>query len=130
MLRVSLLAALLVAGCARPDGRTVAVRDAGAPEDGGFRIAAEHLLTATDSWERAQWVEDGPAQREEIEQRFAGRPRAQLVRVEAVERDEASAVVTARVNYSDGTAGVVQVALRSGAPARLVDWPATRELAQ
>jgi hypothetical protein len=36
--------------------------------------------------------------------------------------------VTARVSYTDGTAGVVKVALRKGDPAWLVDWPATRPL--
>ena len=104
------------------------MRDAGAPADEGFQIVAEHFLTATDSWERAQWVEDGPALREEIEQRFAGRPRAQLVRVEAVEGDETSAVVTARVSYPDGTERRVRLALTKGEPAWLVDGPATREL--
>jgi hypothetical protein len=74
----------------------VAVRDAGAPEDGGFRIVAVHFLTATDSWKPAQWVEVGPALREEMARHFAARLRAQLVRVEAVDGDETSAVVTRR----------------------------------
>jgi hypothetical protein len=60
---------------------------------------------------------------------FAGRPRAERVRVVEVESpDDGSAVVTARVSYADGTAGVVKVVVTKGEPAWLVDWEATRRL--
>jgi hypothetical protein len=60
---------------------------------------------------------------------FAGRPRAERVRVDAVEAETGDAAkVTALVSYADGTAGSVKVGVRKGDPAWLVDWPATRRL--
>jgi hypothetical protein len=74
------------------------------------------------------WVHDGEELREEMERFYAGRPRAERVRIVDVEGGEASAVVTAQVGYADGTERRVRVALRKGEPAWLVDWPATRAL--
>jgi hypothetical protein len=60
---------------------------------------------------------------------FAGRPRVESVRVDAVEAEAGNAAtLTARVTFADGTAGVVKVVVRKGDPAWLVDWPATRAL--
>jgi len=62
---------------------------------------------------------------------FAGRPRVESVRVDAVEAESGDvATVAALVSYADGTAGVVKVALRKGEPAWLVDWRATRALGE
>jgi hypothetical protein len=62
---------------------------------------------------------------------FAGRPRVESVRVDAVEAETGeAATVTARVSYADGTAGVVKVVVTKGEPAWLVDWPATRALGE
>jgi hypothetical protein len=88
-----------------------------------------HFLTAADDYDRALFVHDGESCREEMGRHFAGRPRAERVRVEEVEApDDDSAVVTARVSYADGTAGVVKVVVRKGDPAWRVDWDATRRM--
>ena len=88
-----------------------------------------HFLTAADDYDRASYVHGGDEFRDDMGRHFAGRPRAERVRVVAVEApDDDSAVVTARVSYADGTAGVVKVVVRKGEPAWLVDWPATRRL--
>jgi hypothetical protein len=68
--------------------------------------------------DRASYVHGGESYREDIGRHFAGRPRAERVRVVEVEAsDDDSAVVTARVSYADGTAGVVKVVVRKGEPA-------------
>ena len=60
---------------------------------------------------------------------FAGRPRVESVRVDAVEAEAGdAATVTALVSYADGTERRVPVAVRKGDLAWLVDWPATRAL--
>jgi hypothetical protein len=88
-----------------------------------------HFLTAADDYDRASYVHDGESYREEMGRYFAGRPRVESVRVDAVEAEPCdAATVTARVSYANGTAGVVKVVLRKGDPAWLVDWPATRQL--
>jgi hypothetical protein len=91
------------------------VRDAGAPEDEGFRIVAEHFLTATDGWERAQYFHGGPEQREETADYFDGRQRVRAVQVEAVERlDGGAVVVTAQVT-SRAEGRRLRLVLRRGA---------------
>jgi len=76
-------------------------------------------------------VHDGEDLRDEMRRYFAGKPLAYRVRVVDVrlERDGA-AVVIAVVVYGDGAERRVSVAVRKCDPAWLVDWPATRELAQ
>jgi hypothetical protein len=81
---------------------------------------------AANDYDRASYVHDGDEIREDMARYFAGRPRAERVRVVEVEApDDDSAVVTAGVSYADGTAGEVKVVVRKGEPAWLVDWPAT-----
>ena len=86
---------------------------------------------AADDYDRASYIHGGDALRDDMGRHFAGRPRAERVRVVEVEAsDDDSEVVTASVSYTDGTAGVVKVMVRKGEPAWLVDWPATRALGE
>ena len=127
---LTLLALLaLASGCARHgEARTAEVHGA----DGGrYYALVFHFLTAEDDYDRASYVHDGESYREEMGRYFAGRPRVESVRVDAVEAEgDGLATVTARVSYADGTAGVVRVVVTKGEPAWLVDWPATRALGE
>ena len=70
-------------------------------------------------------IEEG---RKAREKRAALRRSERLRVVEVEASDDDSAVVTARMSYAGGTAGVVKVVVRKGDPAWLVDWPATLAL--
>ena len=130
MRQMLLIPALVVAlvGCAKPQERTAEVHSA----DGGrFYATMYHFLMAADDYDRASYGHGGEYCREDMARQFAGRPRVESVRVDAVEAEPCdAATVTARVSYANGTAGVVKVVLRKGEPAWLVDWPATRALGE
>jgi len=125
--RTPLALLAFASGCARHgEARTVEVHG---PDGGRYYATVYHFLTAADDHNRASYVHDGDEFRDDMGRHFADRPRAKRVRVAEVEAsDDDSAVVTARVSYADGTAGVVKVVVRKGEPAWLVDWPATRAL--
>ena len=98
---VPALLAALAAGCARPPGRTGEVHG---PDGGRYYATVYHFLTAADDYDRASYVHDGDEFREEMGRHFAGRPRAERVRVDAVEAEgEGTATVTALVGYAAGT---------------------------
>ena len=114
-------------GCARHgESRTAEVHGT----DGGrFHATVYHFLTAEEEYDWALYVHDGAEPRDDMARHFAGRPRVESVRVDAVEAESGDvATVAALVSYADGTAGVVKVALRKGEPTWLVDWRATRAL--
>jgi hypothetical protein len=98
-------------------------------EFSGFEILAAKFLKADESWERAQWVEDGSDLREEMDAYFAGRPRMTSVRVEAVNprRLSDTAVVVASVT-AGGERRVPTLWTRKGTAGWLVDWRTTRKL--
>jgi hypothetical protein len=113
---LTLLALLaLASGCARHgEARTAEVHGA----DGGRYYALVYHFLAADDYDRASYVHGGESYREEMARHFAGRTRAERVRVvEVAALSDASAVVTARVSYADGTAGVVKVVVTKGEPA-------------
>ena len=126
-LLLALIAALL-SGCARPPDLTGELHG---PDGGQFYPLVWHFLTAADEYESAGYVHDGGDFREEMGRHFAGRPRVESVRVDAVEAEAGdAATVTALVSYADGTERRVPVAVRKGDLAWLVDWPATRALGE
>jgi hypothetical protein len=128
MSRVPALILVLLAlavGCAKPSGRAVEVHG---PDGGRYYATVFHFLTAANDHERAEYVHDGEALREEMGRYFASRPLVSQVHVVDVEALSDAAVVTARVRYADGSEGRVKVVVRKGDPAWLVDWQATRAL--
>ena len=92
----------LASGCARHDeARTAEVHG---PDGGRFHATVYHFLAATNDYDRACYVHDGDEFREEMGRHFAGRPRAERVRVDAVEAEgDGIATVTALVGYAAGT---------------------------
>ena len=126
VLLVVVLALPASAGCARPSGRTAEVHG---PDGGRYYATVYHFLTAEEEYDWALYVHDGAEPRDDMARHFAGRPRVESVRVDAVEAEAGdAATVTALVSYADGTERRVPVAVRKGDLAWLVDWPATRAL--
>jgi hypothetical protein len=87
-----------------------------------------HFFMASSDYDRALYVHDGEAVRDEMARHFAAWSKIEGVRVRAVEALDDGAVIVEAVVSAGGEERPWELVLRKGDPAWPVDWPATRAL--